>query len=223
MLKNKSTKGFTLYEVAIIVTISAILIFGVLKGQELIKRAGLHKVMKEVGNYRAAIATYHVAYDYYPGDDPNAASYFDTVSNGNGDDNIDWSSESYNADFAIIEGGLMPLQLAEHIEDSSVTHRISAFKNSRYHSPTTCAALDNDEIGLNCHQLGSALRANAAGLLPRDHYIIDSKLDDGKPLSGKIRFRIILDVTSTSCGDSTGYFLDKEEAGCNLTYDITVE
>ena len=72
--------------------------------------------------------------------------------------------------------------------------------------------------------MGSPLYPNAAGFLTRDHYIIDSKLDDGKPLSGKIRFRIILDVTSTSCGDSTGYFLDKEEAGCNLTYDnITVE
>jgi len=223
MLKNKSTKGFTLYEVAIIVTISAILIFGVLRGQELINRAGLHKIMKEVGNYRAAIATYHVAYDYYPGDDPNAESYFDTVTNGNGDDNIDWSSESYNADYAIIEGGLMPLQLADHLENVGVINRISAFKNNRYHHPTTCATLDNAGIGLNCHQLGSPLQHNAAGLKPRDNYIIDSKLDDGKPLSGKIRFRIVLDVTSTSCGDSTGYFLDKEEAGCNLTYDITVE
>ena len=63
MLQNKPTKGFTLYEVAIIVAISSTLIWGFLKGQELINRAGLHKIMKEVGNYRAAIATYHFAYD----------------------------------------------------------------------------------------------------------------------------------------------------------------
>jgi hypothetical protein len=223
MLQNKPTKGFTLYEVAIIVAISSTLIWGFLKGQELINRAGLHKIMKEVGNYRAAIATYHVAYDYYPGDDPNAESYFDTVSNGNGDDNIDWSSESINADYAIMEGGLMPLTTTYTAYDYSLVNRLSGYKNSRYHPPTTCAALNNEEIGLNCHQLGSALHMNEAVLKPRDHYWIDSKLDDGKPLSGKIRFRIIKDVNSTTCGDSSGHFLDKEEVGCNLTYDITVE
>jgi hypothetical protein len=223
MLKYNFAKGFTLFELALLIVISSTLIFGFLKGQDLIMRAGLNKIINEVTTYRAAIATYHLAYGYYPGDDPNAASYFDTVSNGDGDDNIEWASESINADYAIMEGGLMPLGTTYTAYDYSLVNRLSGYKNSRYHPPTTCAALNNEEIGINCHQLGSSLHMNEAVLKPRDHYWIDSKLDDGKPLSGKIRFRIIKDVNSTTCGDSSGYFLDKEEVGCNLTYDITVE
>ncbi|MBT4990087.1 MAG: hypothetical protein HOK72_13085 [Flavobacteriales bacterium] len=208
--------AFSLLELALVLVISSLTIVGFLKGQELLGYARLYKVTKEIQTYRAAIATYHIAYDYYPGDDPNATSNLTTVADGNGDDYIDWSDESYNADLAIIETGLMQLPL-------NGVYRVSAFKDSLYHPPTTCNNLNNADIGTNCHQLGSPLEANSAGLTPREHYHIDRKLDDSIPVTGKIRFRVISDVTLLSCGDSDGYFLSSNQLGCNLTYDITID
>jgi len=214
---NGATRSaFSLLELSIILVVSGLLLIGFIKSREVLNSAGLFKVMTEINSYRAAIGTYHIAYGYYPGDDPNATSNLTTVADGSGDGNINWSSESDNADLAIIETGLMQLPLEG-------VFRVSAFKHNLYHPPVTCSTLSLSDIGVNCHQLGSSTDPNNAGFVPKEHYRIDRKLDDGIALAGKIRFRVYGDVSTATCADSGGYVFSNELAGCNLTYDITVD
>jgi len=63
-----NTEGFTLVELAIVITIIGLLIGGVLKGQEMINNARLTATISQVQSFRAAIETYQDRFDQLPGD-----------------------------------------------------------------------------------------------------------------------------------------------------------
>ncbi len=65
-------KGFTLVELAIVMTIIGLLIGGILKGQELLENARVTSTIAQVKSYDAAITAFRDIYDYLPGDLPNA-------------------------------------------------------------------------------------------------------------------------------------------------------
>lgn len=64
-------KGFTLVELAIVMTIIGLLIGGILKGQELMENARVTSTVAQVKSYEAAITTFRDAYNAMPGDMPN--------------------------------------------------------------------------------------------------------------------------------------------------------
>lgn len=72
-MKTRSTqKGFTLVELAIVMTIIGLLIGGVLKGQELMQNARVTSTVAQVKAYEAAVTTFRDKYDATPGDMTNA-------------------------------------------------------------------------------------------------------------------------------------------------------
>ena len=65
-------KGFTLVELAIVMTIIGLLIGGILKGQELLENARVTSTIAQVKSYEAAVTSFRDVYDGLPGDLRNA-------------------------------------------------------------------------------------------------------------------------------------------------------
>lgn len=79
-LRNfRNQKGFTLVEIAIVLVIVGLVLFGVLKGQELIKSGKVKKSIKQVDQIRAAIVTYG---DKYKGKLPGVNGGVNATSAG---------------------------------------------------------------------------------------------------------------------------------------------
>ena len=65
-------KGFTLVELAIVMTIIGLLIGGILKGQELMENARISATIAQVKSYEAATTTFRDSFNAFPGDMPSA-------------------------------------------------------------------------------------------------------------------------------------------------------
>ncbi len=72
MKKTTTQKGFTLVELAIVMTIIGLLIGGILKGQELILNARVTATIAQIRAYEAAVTTFRDSFAAMPGDMPNA-------------------------------------------------------------------------------------------------------------------------------------------------------
>lgn len=68
MKTHDTQKGFTLVELAIVMTIIGLLIGGILKGQELMENARVTSTVAQVKAYEAAVTSFRDEYQAYPGD-----------------------------------------------------------------------------------------------------------------------------------------------------------
>ena len=73
-MKKHNQKGFTLVELAIVMTIIGLLIGGILKGQELMENARVTSTIAQVRSYEAATTTFRDTYSAMPGDMVNASA-----------------------------------------------------------------------------------------------------------------------------------------------------
>jgi prepilin-type N-terminal cleavage/methylation domain-containing protein len=86
---KKSSAGFTLVEIAIVMVIIGLLIGGVLKAQGMIQNAKVKRVIKQADELRAAVMGFYDKYGMYPGDENLAAIPPGTNSDGDGDGMIE--------------------------------------------------------------------------------------------------------------------------------------
>ncbi len=69
---TQKKRGFTLVELAIVMTIIGLLIGGILKGQELLENARVTSTIAQAKSYDAAVTAFRDIYAGIPGDMPNA-------------------------------------------------------------------------------------------------------------------------------------------------------
>jgi prepilin-type N-terminal cleavage/methylation domain-containing protein len=79
-MKNRQ-QGFTLVEIAIVLVIIGLLLGGILKGQEMITQAKIKNVVADFSGVSAAYHGYQDRYRAIPGDDPNAATRWASMTN----------------------------------------------------------------------------------------------------------------------------------------------
>lgn len=67
-IEKKSSDGFTLVEIAIVMVVIGLLIGGILQGQKLIEQAKINRIIKDVESYRSAYHLFQKKYNAIPGD-----------------------------------------------------------------------------------------------------------------------------------------------------------
>jgi hypothetical protein len=76
-------------ELSIVLVIVALIVAGVIQGQQMIENAKLARVIKEVNEIKAAFNNFRLKYNTTPGDMNNAADLWAGVTSGNGNGVVD--------------------------------------------------------------------------------------------------------------------------------------
>jgi prepilin-type N-terminal cleavage/methylation domain-containing protein len=190
----KSTRGFTLIEIAIVLVIIGLLLGGVLKGQELITGARVRNLISQQDGIKAAFFGFQDRYRALPGDYSAADKNINcpgTCVNGNGNGRIEDTTT----------GG------AVHEEISAWHHLTAAgFLNGSYTFSSSVTAPGPDNTPVNPYSVYVQIMYDAeygdpGNSLPKKHNLktggqvpveiiaeVDRKIDDGKPTAGAFQF-----------------------------------
>lgn len=238
--------GFTLVELAIVMTIVGLLIGGVLKGQELLENSRMGTLASQLKSYEGAITTFRDIYKGIPGDHNNATNVLKGCIAGNncanGDGNgivgtgaVNWhvsydSSESFQ-----IWKHLVLAELIKGVDPSRA--RVAATYNGGIDVPAsplggqifaqTITGVD-DLYGFN--GITAYLSGDRTGgwtgttlFTPATALKVDLKIDDGIAFSGTAK--AVSSGWTSGCGTSgngtVGYNVNTGGRACDMGFLIT--
>ena len=198
---KRTQSGFTLVEMAIVLIIIGLILGGVFKGQALIDSARVRSLSTDVSGIRTAWYSFQERYRSIPGDFSNAQSQIDSASTqGNGNGRIDDGQERAGVWQQMALAGFIPGDF-----DGAQNATGSA-------SDMTCAQGTCPRNPFNGYYKIS-YSAQAADVEGEAHEIftgeqipvsilsqLDSKLDDGKPESGRFRVHRAYQTACTKDG-----------------------
>ena len=180
-------KGFSLIELAIALTVIGLVVGGVLVGKDLVRAAEIRSVLNDVDAFKSAVATFQSKYRALPGDLSNAASYWASTSNGDGDEQIDYllgaPGEEYNAWQQLALAEMIPGSYTGATNSLPPSRITNGYYRISYQSPVY--GKSGHMISLNGMNTTYSV-AHKALLSSRDMYALDLKADDGLADSGII-------------------------------------
>jgi prepilin-type N-terminal cleavage/methylation domain-containing protein len=238
--KRLNQHGFTLIEIAIVMVIIGFLVGGVLVAQSMIRAEQIRSVVTESKNYQAAVHLFHDKYSAWPGDMPNATDIWGAVAvpascaatastdqrtcDGDGNGRIQTIAGSWEtsrlwqhlANAGLIEGRYN----GTFGENSTPLSKLTPQYWSLGYQGTTSQTMFGGGAfvadGFHGNTLG--LYGNYGKLTPREIWSIDTKVDDGKPMTGKVVVfgNIFFCANVSSSDDYTGeYPLSSTTNWCN--------
>lgn len=232
MPTRKLNHAFTLIELSMVLVIIGLIAGGVLAGKSLIKAAEIQKTITMVSTIQSSTNAFKLKYEALPGDIANASdygfsqsgwsSYYGYGTNGNGDGIIQshiWASASWqeytNFFLHLKDAGLWREELKySDCFNSTATFPTPILKIGK--SPVLSTVYINsyfvDLTSNRKHYITitsgfnfSGCWAYAGTLSPADSRILDTKMDDGMPMSGSIRATVQSYFNSPYIDGGAGY------------------
>lgn len=173
-------KGFSLVEMAVVISIIGLLVGAIVAGNNIKKRLQLNQVVTDVGTINTALQEFIKAYSGYPGDLFNAEDKFgaSSTNNGNGDSDLDSGEEQLLFWQHLALSGLITGSY-DGVTDGKAGKMEAPIKAGFYNARKTSAS---SPLFIRVS------KANDAGLFtPKEAYDYDVKYDDGSPETGSIR------------------------------------
>jgi len=213
--------GFTLVEIAIVLVIVGLLIGGVLKGQEMITNAKLKRIESDNAGLLAALYSYQDRYLQLPGDDADAEGRFtiyalDLDVNGNGDGAIglggDWDMTLTTP---WVDGTQETLKFFQHLKAAGLIaggpmEADTSRPSNAFGGP----------IGIQDGALGMSGQVTIFGGIDGPiARILDGRLDDGDPDSGRVQSQDVDSVLGMDAGLAADAAYD-DEVSVNMAFRL---
>lgn len=232
MSNTTKTRGFTLIEISIVLIIIGLVVAGILVGRDLIKDAENKRVIRSLESFRTAFYAFRTKYNALPGDMRSPSIFWANITtegNGNGLINV-WPTEASLAWQELLEAGLVNVSVtapdqhyAYGVTPSS--NGVAYWYNKDLHIPSHISRYGNT---ISLTTAGSVGTDAGSIMSSEDAYLIDSKMDDGMPESGRLYGMgditgglIALDGCVTSMDPPpVVYYLSNPYKACRLVYYI---
>lgn len=238
-------RAFSLVELSVVLIILGLVTGGILAGQSLIRSAELQSTITQITDLKQAVGVFRDKYGDLPGDLPNAASIWSTAVNGNGNTLITASGCSpggeadcglFNSERAQFFVQLGLAGLGQNYDGTAVLDKgypsIRLYPNKGMFISGAFTASSGSNMNIHLYATGPlylymgvcapayfGVDSNfndCAIFLPHEAWSIDKKLDDEKPLSGKV----LGESYNTTCISSGEYALTNNTIACNLMIDF---
>jgi prepilin-type N-terminal cleavage/methylation domain-containing protein len=225
------SRGFTLVEMAIVIVIIGLVVGGIFVGRSLIQSSNLTGIIADITAYSEAAVNFQRTYGALPGDFANATTYWGAVNgtpatcqttvgtppatcNGDGNGKIGNgyatpNYESFRAWQHLANGGFIKGNYSGVVGTTEDTNFPSSPMGGGY-AMVWLGTISGDNNYYDGSYGNAILLGKAAsgyyprqGLLaPKDAESIDSKMDDDKPGTGKVRSTKYSSTTAPGCASS---------------------
>jgi prepilin-type N-terminal cleavage/methylation domain-containing protein len=209
---NRTQKGFTLVEIAIVLVIIGLLLGGILKGQEMITQAKIKNVVADFSGISAAYYGYQDRYRAIPGDDSGAAARWavaPAATSGNGDGVV---GGTYNNAGAVCTAAVEACSWWDHLRRAGFVAGSGA--QQPFNAVTGQIGVQTgDGAGATVLNGFGGLIVCSAGMPDKIAIAVDTQMDDGLMSSGTVRGQLHTAGPNPNIGSLSGSYT---ETGTNV-------